>query len=895
MKLSKEQLVRMSRLLDEAIDLDKAGREKWLQALPPEHQDLKQALWRGLRPEPDIELPSAPAAADLPGDSSQLKVGDRVGPYLLTRELGQGGMARVWLAARVDGAMKREVALKIPALSMLRQDLARRFVQERDILAGLEHPHIARLYDAGVTADGLPYLALEYVPGKSLVAWADEHRLGISERIELFLQVLNAVHYAHERGVLHRDIKPSNVLVTDAGQVRLLDFGVAKLLLQPSEASVTRVYGRAFTPDYASPEHIQGEPLEPGSDVYSLGVMLYELLAGSRPYRITASDSAGLLEETTKRTEIEKPSAQLGPEAGAARATTQKKLARRLRGDLDAIVLKSLAKAPVDRYRRASALADDLRRYLSGDPVQARSGHFSYRLTKFVLRHQVEATWATAATILVAVAIAYVRTALPGSERPAVANLDFPDLSDAKVAPADDKSIAVLPFVDISEKHDQEYFADGLSEELIDHLSRSPNLRVIARTSSFYFKGKQVTIHEIADALHVSHVLEGSVRKAGRELRITAQLIRASDGSHLWSKTFDRNFSDIFKVQEEIAATVAKSLNIALGKVQANGLGRETNAEAYNLLLQGNHFSYLGTNADNEKAIQLFREAIELDPNYALAWVRLADSYSGRSFFGSTPEVENVQRARRAVSHALDIDPRLPDAYLTLANLKAYFDWDWSGAKGDLERARALDRRNPHVRLALADLGVSTSGRINEAILVLQRELARDPLLKRPPCWLGFMLYSAGRFEESETAFRSLLQHSPNYANAQAFLARSYLLEGKYSEALGAVEKESDESWKLAVSPMVYWALGRRQESDASLAEEERKYAAVSAYLIAQSHAYRGEPDTAFEWLDRAYRQHNAGMRWILVDPLLRNLHNDPRFKTLLAKMNVVGYGAAPS
>src|SRR5882762_6675646 len=226
MALSAEQLARMSRLLDEAIDLDEAGREKWLQALSPEHQDLKAALKQGLlAPQTlDIERPSAQMldAEFRPSDATDLKVGDRVGPYLLTRELGHGGMARVWLAARVDGALKREVALKIPAPNVLRKDLAERFTLERDILAGLEHPNIARLYDAGVTQEGLPYLVLEYVPGKGLVTWADEHRLGIRERIELFLHVLKAVQYAHDRGVLHRDIKPSNVLVTDAGQVRLL-------------------------------------------------------------------------------------------------------------------------------------------------------------------------------------------------------------------------------------------------------------------------------------------------------------------------------------------------------------------------------------------------------------------------------------------------------------------------------------------------------------------------------------------------------------------------------------------------------------------------------------------------------------------------------------------------
>jgi eukaryotic-like serine/threonine-protein kinase len=895
MRLSAAQMARAIPLLDEPFGLDPEGRRRWLEALPPEHHDLLPWLRRVLLPEDDGAseagaLPGIGSAAPTSSIASSLREGETVGPYRLIRPLGAGGMAEVWLAQRADGAFKRKVALKLPMLFRLRQDLASRFARERDILAALEHPNIARLYDAGVSSEGLPYLAMEYVRGEPLTDWCNAHRLGIRERLKVFLQVLDAVQYAHGLQVIHRDIKPSNILVTVSGQVRLLDFGVAKLLVQDDEQTeLTQQYGRALTPEYACPELVRGDAIDPTCDVYSLGVVLYELLCGTRPYRLKAGASMTLLEQAIATAQVERPSRQLGQGAGVDRNTTQDALARRLRGDLDAIVLKAMARAREDRYGGAAALADDLQRCLSGEPVEARPAGPAYRLGKFVLRHQAAMAWLTAAIVPVAAAIGYALAVLPGAQRVALGSLDSLDPA-MKVAPAEDKSIAVLPFVDMSEKHDQEYFSDGLSEELIDHLSRSPNLRVIARTSSFYFKGKQVTIHEIADALHVSHVLEGSVRKAGRELRITAQLVRASDGSHLWSKTFDRNFNDLFKVQEEIAETVAQSLKVALGGARPNGSPQEVNAEAYNLLLQGNHFSYFGTGADDERAIQLYRQAIEIDPNYGLAWVRLAESYSARSLFGSTSEAEDVQRARRAVSRALDIDPRLPDAYLTLANLKTSFDWDWRGAQADLDRARALDPKNPHIRLALAELRVSTSGRINDAIRVLEQELAHDPLLKRPPCWLGFMLYFGGRLEESETAFKALLQLNPSYPSGQAFLARSYLLDGKYLEALAAVQKESDESWKLAVSPMVYWALGRRAESDASLAEERRKYATASAFLIAQSYAYRGEPDAAFEWLDRAYREHNAGMRWILVDPILHKLHNDPRFGTLLTKMNIAAY-----
>jgi serine/threonine protein kinase len=413
MALSVTGLVAMSRLLDDALPLKTAERRRWLERLAPEHRQLAPALRQALLPQDGTTscswmatLPKIDAGPDeLPRADSGLKPGDRAGPYRLVRPLGVGGMAEVWLAQRADGAFTREVALKLPKLWRL-PDLAHRFASEREILASMEHVHIARLYDAGVTPGGMPYLVMEYVPGEPLTDWCDAHRLGLRKRIRLFQQLLDAVQYAHAHHVVHRDLKPSNILVTESGQVRLIDFGVAKLLTahDDGQSQITRQYGRALTPAYASPELVRGECLDTASDIYSLGVVLYELLTGSRPYQIKASTSTVELEQAIATARIERPSTRLASGAGPARATSQRRLAARLRGDLDAIVLRALCKVPQQRYASASELADDLQRHLRGQPVLARTDSLLYRAGKFMLRHRVGVATAAARAVLTAIA-----------------------------------------------------------------------------------------------------------------------------------------------------------------------------------------------------------------------------------------------------------------------------------------------------------------------------------------------------------------------------------------------------------------------------------------------------------------------------------------------------------
>jgi serine/threonine-protein kinase len=411
MKRTVAEYAELSQLLDEALDLAPADRAAWLEALTGSRAALRPTLEQLLngnagRDPLDLarHVESIVQTSALGAETATLAAGGRIDSYELIRELGRGGMGAVWLARRMEGLTRRQVALKLPHPGLFNAELSERIARERDILEGLAHPNIARLYDAGVSHSGQPYLALEYVEGVAINAYCDTRRLGVRERIALFQQVLQAVQFAHSHLIIHRDLKPANILVTDQGKVVLLDFGIAKLLTSgaTAETALTRVSGRALTLDYASPEQISGQPLTTASDVYSLGVILYELLCGERPYRLKR-DSVAALEQAILDADIRKPSeVSAGDEAAQRRGSTPARLARQLRGDLDTILLKTLRTAPGERYATADALDADLSRHLSGGAVQARRESLWYRAQRFVVRYRA----AVAAVSLVIVALA---------------------------------------------------------------------------------------------------------------------------------------------------------------------------------------------------------------------------------------------------------------------------------------------------------------------------------------------------------------------------------------------------------------------------------------------------------------------------------------------------------
>ena len=810
------------------------------------------------------------------GSASGLSAGDLVGPYELVRLLGTGGMAEVWLARRADGAFKRDVALKLPLLTRRRTDLEQRFAHERDILASLEHPNIARLYDAGVDTEGLPYLSMEYVNGQALMKWCSRKALGVEERLTLFLQILDAVKYAHEKHIIHRDLKPSNIFVTESGQVRLLDFGVAKMLQEDAdEPQLSRIYGQALTPDYASPESLSGTAVDARSDVYSLGVVLYELLTGTRPYRLSSHASLAGLRHAVTTADVKKPSTQLTPQGSMSRAASPDRLARKLRGDLDALVLKALAKEPSERYDSAASMAEDLQRYLRREPVKARLTPVTHRVGKFLRRNAAMAWLIALSIVAVVVAVGVDRLIREENSTDAVAPAAF--------APPM-RSVAVLPFVDMSENKDQGYFSDGLAEELLDLLAKTPGLLVIARTSSFSFKGKADDIPTIAKKLNVANILEGSVRKAGNRLRITTRLIRANTAQQLWYESYDRELKDVFDVQDEIAGAVAAHLKLTLAPMSQDAARRTSNTEAYNQYLLGQQAFNRGNLDGYRLAIEAYHRAIALDPHYVAPY----EGLTAAEFFvaDQTGDTAGYRRAEEAADKAVELGPEDASSYAARGFIRYALQWDWPGAQADFEKAIALDPGDARCLQRYGEL-LATEGRLTEAIATTRKAIELDPLSHSAWQTLTSYLISIRDFAAAREASRRALEISPQSDFSLNDLGTLQLLEGRPKEALETFRKIDNEGFRLSSIAMAEHTLGHAKESQQALEQVIAQHATEAAFQIAEIYAWRGEKDQAFAWLERAYRQRDGGLSDIKTDPPLAGLRNDPRYTAFLQKMNL--------
>ncbi|MGE5275560.1 MAG: protein kinase domain-containing protein [Acidobacteriota bacterium] len=799
--------------------------------------------------------------------------GRTIGHYSVLERLGEGGMGVVYKAR--DVRLGRVAALKVMRPDPQGDDAQkRRFLREAQTASALNHPGIVTVYEIDADA-GLEYIAMEFLSGGSLANLIAAGPLPPERALGLMRQVAEALAAAHAAGIVHRDLKPSNIMLASGDRVKIVDFGLARAAgmspAEPTADPITRTGTVLGTPPYMSPEQISGRAVDARSDIFSLGTIFYELLAGRRPF----GEDSGTL--TLVAILYEAPS----PLAGVSPAIAQ-------------LLDRCLQKDPGERFSSAADLKEAIDDALRGEgrlqlpgpdavptagpepgvsPGASRGGRPS--------RLGIVAALAAALAAVTAVVVwLSSRTAPPRGEAGAT-------IRASTAAPAEETSIAVLPFVNISADPEQEYFSDGLSEELLDALSRIPQLRVISRTSSFQFKGKNEDIRVIAKKLNVSHVLEGSVRKSGKRIRITAQLVKGADGSHLWSQSYDRSLDDIFELQEDIARAVANASKVTLlGRDRQPEMSRDENVHAYNLYLQGKYFADRQSRENLDKAVSYYQQALQLDPGYARAWAGLARVYVTQTDRGYDPLQKTLQEGRRAIERALELDPNLAEAHAVLGWIRTNYDWDWAGAEAIFQRALDLEPRNGTV-VRMACALAATLGQFEKAIELGRRATDLDPLSAGSHVNLASFAYYAGRLDEAEAAVRKGLELNPDYPNAHLQLGMVLLAKSKPGAALAEMEREKEPIWRRLGLALAYHALGRKKEADAALGEFLENHAEGGAYQIAETYAFRGEIDKAFQWLERAYAQRDGGLAATKGDPLLKSLEADPRYAAFLKKMRL--------
>jgi len=768
-------------------------------------------------------------------------IGQTVSHYKVLEKIGEGGMGEIYLAD--DTELDRRVAIKfLPSGYSSGAGALERFRREAKAAAALNHPNIITIYDFG-THEGLPYIVMEHIDGEPLTTLIDGKGLAIERVLEIATQIFDGLEKAHDAGVVHRDIKPDNILIDSDGRVRILDFGLAKL---HGATMITSAESTLGTAAYMSPEQTRGGEVDARSDLFSAGVVLYEMVAGQRPF--AGEHREALFHAIT--TADPQPLRRYNNHASDG---------------LERLVAKVLAKDPESRYPSAKGVLVDLR-------AERRESGTTASMPRVGARRSSHKVWIGAAFIaVVALVVGSVWfMGQRGSSTESANTIETP-------ASAGQNSIAVLPFADMSPNKDHEYFSDGISEELLNVLAKIPELRVTSRSSAFSYKGKDIKIADVAQDLNVAHILEGSVRKAGDRVRITAQLIEARSDTHLWSETYDRTLDDIFAVQDEIAADVLAQLKVTLlGEVPKV---RESDPKAYALYLQGRHLNHLGTAEGYDREGEIYREALAIDADYAMAWDGLASVYINQTRVGRLPVDEGSRLARDAAEKALAIDPDLASAHARLAWISKVYDNDLAVAARQYARALQLDPRNVGI-ISNAAVLLRDLGRMGESIVLQEYVVARDPVSAVRQYHLGSSYYYAGRSDEAIASFRAALTLSPDMVGAHYTIGQALLLKGEAEAALEAFQEEGDEEFRVKGSAMAYHALSRKAEFESAFTELRDRWGKAWPSEVAQVYAWIGDTGAAFEWLDNAIAQNEAGLNEQFKLPLYASLRGDPRWQS---------------
>jgi TolB-like protein/predicted Zn-dependent protease/tRNA A-37 threonylcarbamoyl transferase component Bud32 len=803
-------------------------------------------------------------------DDADPMIGRRLGAYRIEREIGRGGMGAVYEAIRVDKEFNKRVAIKLVKRGMDTDFILRRFRTERQILAALDHPHIARLLDGGTTDDGLPYFVMEFIEGQPLYHYCDEHQLSIADRLKLFTAICDAIHYAHQKQVVHRDIKPSNVLVTSEGVPKLLDFGIAKLLNPGLVGDITHdptaTAMRLMTPEYASPEQVQGAPTSPTTDVYSLGVLLYELLTGHRPYRLSnraphemarviceeapapPSFIITRIEDLLPKFALADDEATTLKQVYDTRSATLESLRRDLSGALDSIVMRALRKEPEWRYQSAEQLRQDIGLYLDGSPISA----------------------------------------LPASPYGPTNRKSQPITTE--------NSLAVLPFklLDLESGGDTgpDYLGTGLTDALISRLSAVRRFAV-RPTSSVLRYGADSDPLVAGRELGVAFVLDGRVRRAQDRIRVTIQLLSVRDGTAMWAAQFDEKFTDVLSLEDAISANVAQAIVPHLtGDERVRLAKRGTNdPQAHEAYLRGRFYWNTFTEDGFARAIVCYHQAIALDPNYALAYAGIAAYYNWLGSFTVLPFAECSASAYEAATTAVTLDATLAEGYASLGQAILCRDFAWANAERQLLHAIELNPNYSSARIYYA-LQLAMEGRFKESIHEAQLARDLDPLAIISRFTAVWVAYHARRFEEAWEACRETLKAEPD--NLMMLYGSSFLLSrmGRHDEAITTaercVESLGKASHTLGRLGSANAQAGNVAGAESAMAEMEaiavRRH--ISPYHLALVNCGLGRLETALDLLERALEIKDAKVLWIGVDPELDPLHGHPRFNDLLRRLN---------
>jgi len=669
--------------------------------------------------------------------------GERVGAYVIVRELGRGGMGTVFLAERADGQFEKQVAIKILNRGADTAEILRRFRAERQILARLDHPNIGRLLDAGTTDDGLPYFIMDYIVGAPVTRFAVAQRLSTRQRLELFLKICAAVEFAHRNLVVHRDIKPSNILANAEGEPKLLDFGIAKLLAKDEDAAqLTTEAQQHLTPICASPEQAKGYPITVATDIYSLGALLYEMLSDQKPHRFSTARPTREELALVVGEQVPPP-----PSAVASDAQT----ARLLRGDLDAIVLFAMRKEPGMRYATVADLAADIRRHLAREPVAARHPTLGYR-AKCLVKRNGSRLVASAAVVIVLAGILFAFWVRSQQNAREAASMRARGIS----APASDirKSIAVLPFENLGD-NSPSYFADGVQDNILTDLGKVGDLKVISRSGVAAYRDKHRNMKQIGHDLGVANVLEGSVQISGDRVRINAQLIDTQTDTQIWAEQYDRKLEDIFALQSELAQTIAAQLKATLSTGEKAEIWRQPtqDLQAYDLYLRARAaLRGEGGVIPRENwnvAVDLLDRAIARDPKFALAYCLLNEAYVLEYRFGEDHSPQHLAAAKDAAETALRLEPNREEARLALARYYYHGLRDYRRTQQELS---SLPSSAPHEVdfFTLASLVERRLGQFAASIRDGEKAVELDPQNASLAASLGQTYSGLRRFGDSE-------------------------------------------------------------------------------------------------------------------------------------------------